>query len=259
MHPEQTSAEPGEKGRIQVISRAAAILRALQNRPSGLTLSQIAGSVHLPRSTVQRIVAALEEENFILQMAPNGRARLGPAILRLAASVRVDVISPAHPLMSEVAAKLRETVDLGVIRKDRVVFIDQVVGPERLRLVSAVGDNFPLYCTANGKAFLATLGTEEIVARIGTRFKARTPHTRTTLEALMTDLAQARRLGYATDHEEHMLGVCAIGTVVHDMLGNPVVISVPVPLARFRDREQEIADQVLRMKGVLERQLTEGD
>ena len=41
---------------IQVISRAASILRALRDEPDGLSLGQIATRVELPRSTVQRIV-----------------------------------------------------------------------------------------------------------------------------------------------------------------------------------------------------------
>ena len=33
-----------------------------------------------------------------------------------------------------------------------MVFIDQAVGPQRLRTVSAVGELFPLHCSAPGKA-----------------------------------------------------------------------------------------------------------
>ena len=43
------------------------------------------------------------------------------------------------------------------VKKDHLVFIDQVIGSQRLRTVSAVGETFPLYCTANGKAYLADL------------------------------------------------------------------------------------------------------
>ena len=53
--------------------------------------------------------------------------------------------------------ELHETVDLSTVKKDHLVFIDQVVGSQRLRTASAVGETFPLYCTANGKAYLAQL------------------------------------------------------------------------------------------------------
>src|SRR5262245_13661452 len=79
-----------EKSQIQVIARAGAILRALENEASGLSLGQIAQRVALARSTVQRIVAALAAEKLVIAASPLGRVRLGPVILRLAASVRSD-------------------------------------------------------------------------------------------------------------------------------------------------------------------------
>ena len=52
---------------VQVISRAANILRTLRDHPKGLSLSQIAKEVGLARSTVQRIVTTLEQENFVIR------------------------------------------------------------------------------------------------------------------------------------------------------------------------------------------------
>ena len=71
---------------IQVIARAASILRALEDEPSGLSLGQIAQRVNLARSTVQRIVAALAAERFVIAASPTARVRIGPTILRLANS-----------------------------------------------------------------------------------------------------------------------------------------------------------------------------
>src|SRR5712664_2194545 len=75
-----------DKSQVQVIARAAAILRALEEQPAGLSLGQIAQRVELARSTVQRIVAALAAEKLLIAASPTGRVRLGPTILRLAAS-----------------------------------------------------------------------------------------------------------------------------------------------------------------------------
>src|SRR5262245_24446006 len=79
-----------DKSQVQVIARAATILRALEEENTGLSLGQIAQRVNLARSTVQRIVAALEAEKLVIAATPNGRVRLGPTILRLAASVRSE-------------------------------------------------------------------------------------------------------------------------------------------------------------------------
>ena len=163
---EQTG--PGDRAR-------GAILRALEEQRRGLSLGQIAQRVALARSTVQRIVAALEAEKLLIAASPTGRVRLGPTILRLAASVRTDFVAIARPFLIKLSNELRETVDLATVRKDHLIFIDQVIGSQRLRTVSAVGETFPLYCTANGKAYLAQLDEAAIARLIGKSFEPRTP------------------------------------------------------------------------------------
>src|SRR6516165_1871033 len=153
----KSTSKNSDKGQVQVIARAAAILRTLEDQALGLSLGQIAQRVDLARSTVQRIVAALEAENLVIAASPTGRVRLGPTITRLATSVQTDFVSIARPFLVKLSDELRETVDLATVKKDHLVFIDQVIGPQRLRTVSAVGETFPLYCTANGKAYLAQL------------------------------------------------------------------------------------------------------
>jgi DNA-binding IclR family transcriptional regulator len=244
-----------EKSQVQVIARAAAILHALEDETSGLSLGQIAQRVGLARSTVQRIVAALETEKLVIAASPNGRVRLGPTILRLAASVRTDFNSLARPFLVKLSGELRETVDLATVKRDHLVFIDQVIGSQRLRTVSAVGETFPLYCTANGKAYLAELDDRAIERLIGRSYEARTPKTLTRLDALIADLKSVRRSGVAFDREEHTLGICAAGVALRDAVGNFVAISVPAPTQRFAEHSALISDRLLATKQALQTHL----
>ncbi|MFD2980268.1 efflux transport transcriptional regulator TtgT, partial [Klebsiella pneumoniae] len=57
-------------GGIQVIARAASIMRALGSHPQGLSLAAIAQVVDLPRSTVQRIINALGAEHLVEALGP---------------------------------------------------------------------------------------------------------------------------------------------------------------------------------------------
>jgi DNA-binding IclR family transcriptional regulator len=244
-----------DKTQVQVIARAAAILRALEDEADGLSLGQIAQRVNLARSTVQRIVAALAAEKFLIAASPNGRVRLGPTILRLAASARTDFVAIARPFLVQLSSELKETVDLAVVKKDHLVFIDQVIGSHRLRAVSAVGETFPLHCTANGKAYLAGLETDAIARLIGTSYEQRTPRTLTRLEDLLKDLKSVRKTGVAFDREEHTQGICAAGVATRDPLGNVIAISVPVPAQRFYQHQRNIAAQLRATKEALERRL----
>ncbi len=243
------------QSQVQVIARAASILRALENEAVGLSLGQIAQRVNLARSTVQRIVAALEAEKFLIAASPNGRVRLGPTILRLAASARTDFVAVARPYLTQLSSELKETVDLSVVKKDHLVFIDQVIGSQRLRTVSAVGETFPLHCTANGKAYLAGLDDAAIAGLIGMSYEARTPRTLTRLDDLLRELKSVRKTGVAIDREEHTHGICAAGIVTRDPVGNIVAISVPVPAQRFYKHQRQIVARLRATKETLERHL----
>jgi DNA-binding IclR family transcriptional regulator len=127
-----------------------------------------------------------------------------------------------------------------------------VIGPQRLRTVSAVGEAFPLHCTANGKAYLAELADDEVARLIGKSYEQRTPNTLTRLKDLIKDLNAARKSGVALDREEHTLGICAVGVALQDSFGNPVAISVPVPAQRFEKQHAHIAARLLATKRAME-------
>ena len=63
------------KNGIQVIARAASILRLLKDTQSGLSLGQISRQIGLPRSTVQRIVKTLQAERLVIANPSGGGLR----------------------------------------------------------------------------------------------------------------------------------------------------------------------------------------
>ena len=103
--------------------------------------------------------------------------------------------------------------------------------------LSAVGASFPLHCTANGKALLAALPGDEALALLPARLERLTPSTIVARAALLDELARIRCDGVAVDREEHTVGICAVGAVVHDTTGPAAAISVPVPTPRFAGNE----------------------
>ncbi|MGQ3672749.1 IclR family transcriptional regulator [Xanthobacter sp. TB0136] len=217
-----------ENGGIQVIARAAAILRALKNVRSGLSLAQIAARVGLPRSTVQRIVNALLEENLVISAGPEGGYRLGPEIHALSRSGKIDIVEVVRPHIVAISQSTGETVDFSVLRGSEVLFLDQVTGTHRLRAVSAVGDIFPLTNTANGKCCLALLDPERARALILKELRSSKR-----LDAVLAEIAEVRRTGTGFNHEEHTVGISAVGIGFRDAAGGLYSISVPVPTSRF--------------------------
>jgi DNA-binding IclR family transcriptional regulator len=239
---------PDRSGGIQVINRAATILRAVRDEHEGLSLGQIAERVNLPRSTVQRIVHALVEERLLMAASPAGRVRLGMEILALANNSKIDIVEVAHPHLKALSAAIGETVDLAVLRGDHLVFLDQVAGTHRLRAVSAVGETFPLHSTANGKACLALLADTEVRRRLkGGKLTTTGGKTRT-IDALLQELATVRKTGVAFDHEEHSLGISAAGTSFRDQAGTVYAISIPAPTSRAEAIEERVVALLLQTR-----------
>ncbi len=200
--------------------------------------------IGLPRSTVHRILVALEHEDLVAAIG-SGRYRLGRALSQLAATERRDVRAVARPFLEDLSTTVRETVDLAVLVQDHVAFIDQVPAPQRLRAVSTVGATFPAYCTANGKALLSELSDEHLLSLLPEHLPALTPNTAPHRRRLLEDISEIRARGYAVDREEHTEGICAVGAVVRDAYDAVAAITIPLPTQRFTGHEPALARELL--------------
>src|ERR1700691_3011471 len=183
------------KQSVQVITRAINVLRALEGAPDGLSLGQIGERVGLARSTVQRIVDALRGEQFLIAAPPTSGVRLGPALIRLAASASIELDQIIRPIIAALAQATGETVDVSVLKGKAAIFTDQIQGSHRLRTVSAVGDSFPLHCTANGKALLSLLPVGRAEQLLRGRLPRLTPNTLTHRAALLKSIEVCRCTG----------------------------------------------------------------
>ncbi len=223
---------------MQLISRAAAVLRALEGQPSGRSLGQIAAATGLPRPTVQRIVDALRVEQLVVEDPLRGGVRLGTAIARMASSLRSDLTLFARPHLDSLARETQETTALTVLRDSHAVLLAQSSPPDRdIVLRSQLGTGLPLHCTANGKAALLCLPVAARLAALGgmaASLPRRTARTQTSVAALLAELEEvARGDGVAIDIEETYDGVCAAAIGISDGLGTAYSIAVIVPASRF--------------------------
>jgi len=225
---------------IQVIARAANILRALGEAPDRMSLGQIAHKVDLPRSTVQRIVRALSVEGLV-SAENGGGVRLGPQIQSLAQASACDTKDLLRPVLQRIAKETGETVDLAVLNGNKMLFIDQVVGSQRLRTVSSIGEKFPLTTTANGKAALACLDETE-AARLAISEAESVGETNRKLPDILNEIEDIRNGALATDKNEHTDGISALGFAISDKLGSIYAISIPVPSSRFERLKPTLAN-----------------
>jgi DNA-binding IclR family transcriptional regulator len=234
------SADDPSAGGVRVIARSAQILRILRTAPDGMTQAELGKQMGLARSTVHRLLSALRDEDLVETSGPRGRYRLGPVIPRMADAARRGGLDELHPLLEKLAREVNETVDLSVLERDRATFADQIPSSQRLRAVSGIGESFPLYCTASGKAFLASMSAAELSRALPGTLARLTPATITDRRALEAELDQVRAQGYALDREEHTEGICAAGVFLGRIAGVSAAVSILLPAQRFYVREQAL-------------------
>ncbi|MCA8869237.1 MAG: IclR family transcriptional regulator [Rhodobacteraceae bacterium] len=232
------------RGGIQVIARAASILRTLRDTQSGMSLGQIAERVGLPRSTVQRIVAALASERMIISDSQGGALRLGPEITTLAEAANYNIVEHCRLLLRELALKTGETADLSVLRGTGMIFLDQAPGSHRLRTVSSIGEVFPLTSTANGRACLAQLPEPKARQLIANEWERN--QISGDIDKTLADLVKIRETGLAYDMDDHTSGISAIGFAFRDWTGDLHAISVPIPSNRFHEKRTMVETELLR-------------
>ena len=244
---------------VQVIARAAAVLRKLQDHPAGLTLGELAKLLKLPRSTVQRIVEALADENFVIAASPTRGVRLGPALLALAAATRFEISELAHPTLQEISMQCGETVDLSVLDGNKLVFVDQVAGGHRLRAESAIGVSFTLHSTAPGKAMMAAMSADNLgKLKSGLKLTRLTDNTASTWEQLDKELEVIRRTGTAFDLEENSHGICAVAMALVLSNGELAAVSIPVPTQRFESTRVQLEELLKNHCGKLQQSVGAG-
>ena len=240
---DQAATSDDERGSglgVQVIARAASVLRALEGKAEGLSLGQIAKEVGLARSTVQRIVAALIQEDFVVEAQPGRGVRIGPGLARIAQSLSSNLTEILRPHLVSLRDEVGETVDLSILSGGSVVFVDQLPGRRRLVALSGVGERFPLHCTANGKAILSCFAKADAVGLIR-KSQAEHPDYPLKDEAkLLRDVEAARRKHLAFDLGEHAEGISAVGIAMLDAFGRPVAVSIPAPSVRFDSQRDKI-------------------
>lgn len=244
----QKNKQERDFNRVQVISRAVSILRAVRDA-DGLSLNKLVEEVGLARSTVYRILSTLEHEGFLIMGGPGEEIQLGTELVSLGAAVHRDMRSELRPYLEELSYEVDETIDLSILETDYLISLDQIARLRPLRAVSLVGSSSPLHCSANGKALLSTLLDEEVKRILPEKLKRFTEKTIVDRAKLLKELNVIRTSGIAYDHEEHNLGICAVSVIVRGpWRNNTAAISILVPSVRFYKKEKEIISVLQRTK-----------
>ena len=205
--------------RIPTNLRTLMILEVLGKNNEAMTATEINASLGLPKQTVHRLCATLEKENFLVRQGNSKRylpaRRLRDLGAGLLYSSRDHIIR--RQILKTVAEQVKETVNFAVPEDNGMSYVDRVETDWAFRIQLPIGTNVPFHCTASGKCFLSSLNKRERNGILSSlKLEALTKKTHVTIEALMQELNQIKKQGYALDREEFMEGMIAIAVPIKD-------------------------------------------
>ena len=227
------------KARLSSVANSIRLLSSFSGEENELGITVLAGRLKLAKSTVHRLAATLTAARFLEQNGETGKYRLGLALFELGALVRrrMDVADAARQKLRELLETTGETVQLGIIDHQSVLYIYEMEPRRAIRMAAAVGARAPLHSTAVGKVLLASQPAEYVSQVIDLGLKSFTPKTIVERDELLQTLAEVAQRDYATDDEESETGLRAIASPVRNHTGQVIAaVGLAAPVQRMNKK-----------------------
>ncbi len=245
-----TAASSSDKG-PRSIERIMAILEALTNASAGLTLSEIAKSATIPKSSLVGLLGGLTEQKC-LKRDNSGRYILGPRFLALAMRVvtNQEFVPLLHPILVNLVQETGETAIIASLVHDEylVTFLDKVESPNSIRYTVTLGERRELHCTVAGKLFLAEFQPEQFESYLANCPRKRfTEQTLTGKTELRTAISAIRREGIARTHDERLSGASGLAAPIYSASGEVLAaMMLAGPTERMRKNKEKNEALVIR-------------
>jgi IclR family pca regulon transcriptional regulator len=223
---------------VESLAKGLRILALFSERRSQLRLTEIAGALDIPMPTAFRLVATLVGEGY-LERLPDGALRPSAAVLTLgfAALRGLDLVQSSALILRELAESTKQTVNLGVLSHDQVVYVARLQSDSSLVTANiTVGSTLPAFCTSMGKVMLAYASDADLAGRLasGSFSGSWGPNAVTSLAALRTQLERVRSDGFAVQDEEVAGGLRSIAGPVRGDGGRVIAaVNIAVPAVSF--------------------------
>lgn len=234
---------------VPVVMSTFRLLDRLAGQTSA-SLHELSTSTGIPKSTVFRLLATLQHLEMVRRDEPSKSYRLSAKSPGQALGLpsTEGLRRAALPYMLELRNEFGETVNLGHLQHDRVVYIEVVPSEYALRLSERPGASVEAYCTALGRSILAFSAPGVAESILGKRSLPRlTPLTVVEPALILEELERIREQGYAVEREEGALHATCLGAPI---LGTDSLaigaLSISGPTHRFSPMDNKKLLRTLR-------------
>lgn len=247
------SADPsqGDPSIVKSAKRVADILALLSENPHGMSLTEIATALSVPRSSTHGLLRQMCQSRLLEQVGDTQPSyRIGILAFEVGSAflLQRDLTEEARRVSFDVSARLNETVHIAILDGTDIVYVAKAESDQAMRVVSAVGRRLPAHATAVGRVLLSDLGDTELLQRYTEEeLPALTPKTIPTRAALVSELRIVREQGFAFDDEESTPGLQCLAVPVRDARGTHVAgLSVSIPTVRMLNHDRAALLAILR-------------
>ncbi len=220
---------------VPVVRSTFRILQEL-SRSGALGLNDITQRTRVAKSTVFRVLSTLQALGYVLR-DERRNYHISPSLGELASEVAsADALRhTALPHMLRLRDEFGETVNLGRLNFDKVVYLEVVPSEFALRLSERPGASIPAHASSLGKAILAFSPPELVESLIAERPLAGiTRNTITDPAEFRRELKRIRERGYALDKGETTLLATCVGAPILNAQGTAIAaMSISGPSSRF--------------------------
>jgi IclR family KDG regulon transcriptional repressor len=225
---------------VSSVLKVFGILQALGNEQE-LGVTELSQHVLMSKSTVYRFLQTMKTLGYVKQEGENDKYSLTMKLFEVGAKAlqNVDLIRLADVQMRELSKLTKETVHLGALEEDSIIYIHKIDSLYSLRMYSRIGRRNPLYSTAIGKVLLAWRDESEVRDILAdVEFKKFTAKTLESVDQLLPVLDQVRQQGYAEDNQEMEEGLLCVAVPVFDRFGQVTAgLSLSFPMMRYDEKQ----------------------
>lgn len=229
--------------RVRQVDNALDLFELFAKEKGPLTLTAIATSLGMPKSSVFNLIETLLARGLIYETKSRGGYYPTPRLYEIASGIMEgDVfLQRIHGELENLAAETGETVLLAVRQGDEVVYIDVVESASPIRYFAKYGERRPLHVTSTGRAILTSYEPEERVRILaGIPFDSHRPDAALGPEELLEQLQASAKRGYTVDRANLMPDVMGIGVpLVHGT--RRFGLAIAGPLYRMDSQRQALA------------------
>lgn len=245
--------EPKPTYPIKVLDKSLSVLDILLQNNAPMSITGISKKLGIYPSTIHRILDTLKYRGYVEQNSDDQKYLLGLKLVELGMTRyhQISLAKEVSPFLKELVDECHETVHLGILYHENVLYIAKEDSPQTIRMVSRVGRRASLYSTGLGKILLAYLSEKErkkIIAHI--KIRRFTENTITNKVELEKELEQVRKQGLALDREENEKEVYCIAVPIKNYRGKVIAaLSISSPTYRINAQRKKFLKKSIQCMG----------